>query len=146
VHLAQVVAMAVLARADVVLTVHREGSPCALAAAAVPARRAAAAQRAHPGHHEQRRGVDPGHGALHEAERVDQAQPQRPEGVPAAAGTVDAVVQRSGRLAREPLDHELRRAAQLGGQLLGEQPEATGVLVGIAHLQQDLGGLAPRQP
>ena len=63
--------------------------------------------------------------ALDEAEGVHQAQPQRAEDVPAAPAAVHAVAAASpSRRCRQPVDDEPRRAAELGGQRLGQPPEA----------------------
>ena len=112
------------ADADVVLTVHGDGPAGALAATALPARGAAGAERPHPGDDEQHGAVGADGVALDEPEGVHQPQPQRTEDVPAATSPVDAVAERRRRPGRQPVDDEPRRAAQVGGQRLGEPPQA----------------------
>ena len=86
--------------------------------------------------------------ALHQPERVDQPQPQRAEGVPAAArrrarGSAGGAVCPPA----EPLDDEPRRRPELGGQLL--RRAATARRCGASALvtsSRTLGGLAARHP
>ena len=85
VHLPQVVAVAVLARADVVLAVHGDRSPGALAATAVAGGQPAGTERPDAGDDDQQCGVGADGAAFDQPERVDQAEAQRPEHVPAAA-------------------------------------------------------------
>ena len=112
VHLAQVVAVAVLARADVVLTVHGDRPAGAVPAAALATGRPAGAQRTDARDDEQRRRARADGRALHEPEGVHQPEPQRAEGVPAPALAVHAVGQVGGLPAAEPLDDEARRAVR----------------------------------
>ena len=114
VHLPQVVAVPVLAGADVVLAVDGDRPAGALAAAAVPTGGTPGAELSHPGDDEQRRGVAADRAALDQPEGVDQPQPQRPEQVAAAAVAVHAVAQHRRVAAGQPVDHEPRRAAQVG--------------------------------
>ena len=138
--------MAVLARADVVLTVHGDRPAGAVPTAALAAGRPPGAERTHPRDDEQRRRARADGRALHEPERVDQAEPQRAEGVPAPALAVHAVGEVRGLPAAEPLDDEARRRSELGGQLLHQHPQPTGAGVGVGDLEQDVGGPAAGHP
>ena len=146
VDLPQVVAVAVLPGADVVLAVDGDRPAGALAAPALPARRPAGAERPDPGDDEQRRGVRADRAALDQPERVHQPQPQRAEHVPAPAVPVHPVVQRRGRPVRQPLHQEPGRAAEVAGQLLGQHPQPARTGVGVGDVQQDVGALAARHP
>jgi hypothetical protein len=108
VDLAQVVAAAVAADADVVLSVHGDGPSGALTTPALPARGSTGAERLHPGNDEQHGAVGADGVALDEAERVHQPQPERTEHVPAPASPVHAVPECGRRPCRQPVDDEPR--------------------------------------
>ena len=108
VDLPQVVAVAVLADADVVLTVDGDRPSGALAASALSARGTSRAERQHPGDDEQHGAVGADGVALDEPERIHQAQPQRTEDVPAAASPVQAVPEGRRLAGGQPVDDEPR--------------------------------------